>query len=172
MKQKKKIKSAHISSNSGYVRNIVLTKPEDDIFAFTTVPTKTDHVFKKVLTIPIYHGAWNKFEPLQCERVSILEPKGKIHFKNGNYQVTVEEFLKEIGQKNKREVNFNLCGHWGFINYHATKGLWNADAKKYIMPEMTEENWTEKTPPPELHLNLKSTLNMEAKSIIRISSLK
>ncbi len=145
-----KLKRALLSSNLGYVRNITLTKPEDEVLAFKTVSTKVDHVAKRILTLSIYHGSFKEFEPDQQERINILKPTETIHFKQGNYQLTVEEFLHEVGQKNLREANMTLCADWGFSNFHPIKGVWNADLKQYEMPEMSPKDWTHDAPPSRI----------------------
>lgn len=145
-----KLKAALLSSNLGYVKNLSLINPEDEVLAFRTVPTKVANVSKKILTAAIYHGNFKTFEPDQQERVNILKPGQKIHFKQGDYTVTVEEFLRETSQKNSREVRFSLCGHWGFANFHNVKGVWDETIQDYIYPEMTEQNWLDKVPPARI----------------------
>jgi hypothetical protein len=143
---RRKLKVALLSANLGYVRNFHLREKEEDVLAFRTVPTKVDQVAKRILTVPIYHGSFCEFEPEKQERVNILKPTEDIHFQQGNYNLTVAEFLEEIGEKNQREANLTLCADWGFVNFHPVKGMWNADLQKYEMPEMTEENWTDHVP--------------------------
>jgi hypothetical protein len=137
---------ALLKSNLGYSSNLVLVAKEDEVLAFRRLPTKVAGVAKRVLTAAIYHGSFKKFEPSQQERVNILKPTETIHFKQGNYTLTVAEFLKELGQKNKREANISLCGHWGFVNFHPVKGIWDADSQCYRLPNMTERNWTDQVP--------------------------
>ena len=146
----RKLKASLLASNLGYVRNIYLTESEDEVLAFQTVPTKVDHVAKRILTLAIYHGSFKEFEPDQQERINILKPTKNIHFKQGNYNLTVEEFLHEVGQKHLREANITLCADWGFSNFHPVKGVWNADLQQYEMPEMTEEDWTDDVPPSRI----------------------
>lgn len=137
---------ALLKSNLGYTSNLVLVAKEDEVLAFRNLPTKVAGVAKRVLTAAIYHGSYKKFEPSEQERVNILKPTEAIHFKRGNYNLTVAEFLKELGQKNKREANISLCGHWGFVNFHPVKGEWDADSQCYRLPNMTEKDWTDKVP--------------------------
>lgn len=145
-----KLKKAILSSNLGYVKNLSLINPEGEVLAFRTVATKAANVSKKILTLAIYHGNFKTFEPGQQERINILKPEQKIHFKLGNYTVTVKEFLEEISQKNRREVRFSLCAHWGFVNFHNVKGVWDETIQNYIFPDMTEKNWTDRVPPARI----------------------
>jgi hypothetical protein len=145
-----RLNKALLKSNLGYVRNIVLTSPENEILAFTKVPTKVDRVAKRILTAAIYHGSFKKFEPEQQERINILKPNGSIHFKKGNYTLTVQEFLEELGQKNKRESKISLCADWGFINFDSVQGVWNASLQCFEMPDMTGENATDHVPPARI----------------------
>ncbi len=141
-----KINDALLKSNVGYVRNLVLTSPDDEVLAFRTMPTKVNQVGKRVLTASIYHGDFWNFEPDQQERVNILKPTEVIHFKQGHYILTVEEFFKELGQKDLREANISLCGDWGFVNFHPVKGMWDADEQCYKTPDMTKDDFFKYVP--------------------------
>lgn len=147
---RRKLKVALLSANLGYVRNLHLTKPEDEVIAFRTVATKVDNVKKRILTASIYHGSFNTFEPAKQERINILKPTESIHFKQGNYHLTVEEFLQEMGEKNARESNVNLCGDWGFVNFHPVLGPWNAKLHQYEMPNLSVKDWTDHVPPSRI----------------------
>jgi hypothetical protein len=143
---RRRLKAALLSGNLGYVRNIALTDHSDEVLAFRTLPTKVDHIAKRILTIPIYHGSFKTFESAQQERINILKPAQQVCFKQGNYTLTVEEFLKQLGEKNKKEVNISLCADWGFVNFHPVRGVWNADLQQHAMPSMTEKDWTDHVP--------------------------
>jgi hypothetical protein len=143
---RRKLKAALLSANLGYVRNLYLTKPEEEVLAFQTVKTKVENVTKRILTVSIYHGSLKAFEPGQQQRINILNPNELIYFKQGNRQLTVNDFLHEVGQKNAREANISLCADWGFINFHPVKGGWNFNLQAYEMPAMTEEEWTDQVP--------------------------
>lgn len=147
---RRKMKVALLPANWGYARNIFLTKPEDDVFAYKTIPTKVAHVSKRVLTAAIYHGSFTEFESDQQERINILKPTATVHFKQGNYILTVDELLKELGQKNQREANITLCADWGFVNFHPVKGVWNNNHQQYEISPMKEENWTDHVPPSRI----------------------
>lgn len=140
------LKKALLSSNLGYVRNLCLTKPENEVLAFQIVPTKVDNVAKRILTLSIYHGSFIEFETDQQERINILNPDQLIYFKQGDYYLTVKEFLHEVSQKNLREANISLCADWGFSNFHPVKGVWNADLQQHEMPAMTEQDWIDHIP--------------------------
>lgn len=143
---RRKLKVALLSANLGYVRNKVLIQEPHEVLAFKTVSTKVENVTKRILTLPIYHGSFKEFEPLQQKRVNILDPQKKIHFKQGNYDLTVEEFLHELGQKNLRESKISLCAHWGFVNFHPVNGMWNTDLKKHEPLQESEKEWLDQVP--------------------------
>jgi hypothetical protein len=142
---RRKLKAALLSANLGYVRNIFLKQPEEEVLAFQTVATKVQHISKRILTFSIYHGHFKNFRADQKERVNILKPHQSIHFKQGNYYLTVEELLKEMSQKNQREVNISLCSE-GLINFHPVLGVWNADLQQHEMPSMTAKDWPDHVP--------------------------
>ncbi|MFI0434505.1 MAG: hypothetical protein ACH350_02100 [Parachlamydiaceae bacterium] len=144
------IKAALLPANLGYVRNLVLTKPEEEVIAYRKVATKSAHVSKQILTASIYHGNFNQFEASQQERVNILNPSNIVHFKEGHYNLTVAELFKELSQKGKREANITLCAEWGFSNFHPVKGRWNDDLQKYEMPSMKEHDWIDYAPPSRI----------------------
>lgn len=143
---RRRIKENFLASNLGYVKNLNLTDKENEVLAFRTVPTKVDNISRRILTVSVYHGSFKTFEPDQQERFNFLKLKKPIHFKQGNYTVSVGEFLKEIGQKNLREANISLCADWGFVNFHPVKGVWNADEQIYLMPKMTEKDFLDHIP--------------------------
>ena len=143
---RRQLKASLLASSLGYLRNPDPAKQQEEVLAFRIVPTKTDRVAKRILTASIYHGSFKRFEPEKQERINILKPKERIFFRQGNYSLTVEEFLKEVSQKNLREVNINLCSDWGFVNFHSVKGVWNAETKSYELPHMTENDWVDHVP--------------------------
>lgn len=143
----KRLKKALLSPNLGYVKNILLTKKENEVLAFTTIPAKkAENVKKRILTLSIYHGRFDKFESHLQERINILDPKTKVHFKQGNHHLTVAQLFKEFSQKNAREVDFNMCADWGIVPFNPVKGMPNADKKCYDMPKLEENNWIDQIP--------------------------
>ncbi len=143
---RRRLKASLLASSLGYLRNPDPAKRQEEVLAFRTIPTKTDRVVKKILTASIYHGSFKRFEPEKQERINILKPEERIFFRQGNYSLTVAEFLKEISQKNLREVNINLCSDWGFVNFHSVKGVWKAETKSYELPHLTENDWFDQVP--------------------------
>lgn len=114
-----------------------------------TVATEVAGVSKQILTLPLYHGRFDRFEKDKQERINILNPSDQVHFKNGNRKMKVRDVWDEMGLKNTREANVNICA-WGIINSHPVHGTWHPDQKRYVMPEITKHNWTHHVPPAEV----------------------
>lgn len=142
------IKAALLPANLGFALNAASL--EDEVLNYKMVETKTPGVLREILTVPIYHGSFKEFQPSLQERINILNPKEEIHFKQGNYHLTVEEFFKELGKKNLSEANISLCGEWGFANFHPVKGVWDADDKQYKLSQSLDSKWVDHVPPARI----------------------
>jgi hypothetical protein len=141
----KQIKGALMSGMLGRIR-----KPhEAEPLAFAVERTKTEQVFKRVLTLPIYHGSYKQFEAEKQKRVNILNPNCEVTFQNGNYTLSVQEIWNEMAQRSLREAKINLCA-WGLINFHPVFGPWDAKTQQYIRPPMNKNNWTQFVPPSDI----------------------
>lgn len=115
-------------------------------------------ISKRILTLPFYDGSYETFEANKHFRVNILSPDEKIHFKRGNYCLTVKEFFALSARKKDEEVTVNICAfedvegpdvQCGFTNHHPTKhGYWDADKKSYYEYNMADEKSHEKFLPP------------------------
>ncbi|MBA2367915.1 MAG: hypothetical protein H0V82_02690 [Candidatus Protochlamydia sp.] len=141
---RKWIKDSLLSSALGNSRTA-----DDQILRVEKVATKTAGVSKKILSLPIYHGDFKRFEPEKQARFSLLNPNKEIHFLKGNYRATLREILKQWALKNEKEVNFSFC-QWGMINFHPVHGPWNAETQSYEAPpyrDWERENWLDKVPP-------------------------
>lgn len=138
------IRDSLLSSALGHARKV-----DDEILKVEKVATKTAGVVKKILSLPIYHGDFKRFEPEKQARFSLLNPNKEIHFKKGNYRVTLQEIFKQWSLKDDKEVNFSFC-QWGMINFHPVHGIWNAETQSYEAPpyrDWQRENWIDQVPP-------------------------
>lgn len=141
----KEIKNALLACILGRIR-----KPgEEEVLAFKEVATKVDGVRKRVLTLPFYHGPFNKFEASLQKRVNILNPNKEVTFITGNYTLKLKEIWAESSLKNKREARFNFCA-WGLINFHPVRGYWDVAKQDYVLPIPNTEDWIHYVPPADI----------------------
>lgn len=134
-----RIKGAYLSGLIGRLRRHV------EILDLQVI--KIQGIKKRVLTLPIYDGKFDRFEAAKQKRINILKLKDKVSFETSTW--TVEEIWKECGAKNWRESRINLCA-WGLINLHPVKGVWNDKIQDFEKPKLSKENWKDHVPPIEV----------------------
>jgi hypothetical protein len=125
-----------------------MRKPDkEEVLAFKTIETSKPNVFKRVLTLPVYQGDYQQFDPDQQTRINILNPNEKVTFKQeeAEYTLTVQQIWDECSQKDIRESKINFF-KWGFTNFHAVERFWDEKTCKYIKPPMTKDNWMDYVP--------------------------
>lgn len=144
-----RVKEALIAGYIGKNR----TPGQFELLDFQDQTTKVHGVFKRVLTLPIWHKENFDEEPAQVERINILKPSKEVTFQNGNFTLSVDAMFKEIGNRNAEETRINLCAR-GLINYHSVKGVWHTDRQTFVMPAgMTRENLHRYLPPGKIWTN-------------------
>lgn len=142
------LKRSYCSGSLGRIRRPGTEEP----LKIQDVETQVKGVKNRILTMPLYSGRFDQFESDKQDWVNILNPKTILNFKDGNYQLPLSEVWKESSKKNERDSIFNIC-KWGLINFHPVLGKWDNDQKKYVMPSMNKDNWTQYIPPGDVYSN-------------------
>ncbi len=140
----KKIYESRLSAVLGYSRD-----PQKETLRIEEISTDNPLISRRILTLPIYSGRFDEFEPHKQKRYNILNPDEMLYFGAGNYYLTVNEFFKSWYLKNYEETNTVLCANWGFSNFHPVEGVWDSKAQNYPSKPyetLPREGWIYKMP--------------------------
>lgn len=156
----------------GYLSGILgrIRKPnQEEILQYKEITTKIEGIKKRVLTLPIYHGKYNEYDPNKQKYINILDPNSNVTFERGGYTLTLQEMWEELHTKRYKESRINFSAQGGLINFHPVDGVWNATNQAFEPLNINEGEWLDNIPAADIidHATLEKQYGDKIKDLNR-----